>query len=82
MGADAPPMHIADAEILRAPDRDAPKFQADGETVFILGLAPHSKYDVEVDDQELWEEETDNGGTMVLALPEGTNSAVRMKLRK
>jgi hypothetical protein len=45
------------------------------------GLAPHARYDVEIDDQELWEEETDAGGTLMLALPEGTDAGVRIRRR-
>jgi hypothetical protein len=36
---------------------------------------------VEIDDQELWEEETDAGGTLMLALPEGTDAGVRIHRR-
>jgi hypothetical protein len=36
---------------------------------------------VEIDDQELWEEETDAGGTLMLALPEGTDAGVRIRRR-
>jgi hypothetical protein len=67
--------------ILSARDRDAYRFHADEEQTFVIGLAPHARYDVEIDDQELWEEETDAGGTLTLALPEGTDAGVRIRRR-
>jgi hypothetical protein len=45
----------------------------------VIGLVPHARYEVEIDDQELWEEETDAGGTLMLALPEGTDAGVRIR---
>jgi hypothetical protein len=81
-GASTPPVHIADAVILSATDRDEPRFKVDGELMFVLGLVPHATYDVEVDDQELWEAESDNGGTMVFSFPEGIEAGVRAKRRK
>ena len=81
-GASTPPVHIADAVILSATDRDDPRFKVEGEVMFVLGLAPHSVYDVEVDDEELWEAESDNGGTMVFSFPEGIEAGVRMKRRR
>jgi len=47
----------------------------------VLNLTPHAHYDVEIDDQELSEGETDNGGTMVLTLPEGIETGIRVKQR-
>ena len=40
------------------------------------------RYDVEIDDQELRDEETDAGGTLVLAIPEGIETGVRVKRRE
>jgi hypothetical protein len=47
----------------------------------VIGLAPHARYEVEIDDQEMSEEETDAGGTLKLALPEGTDAGVRIRRR-
>jgi hypothetical protein len=55
------------------------RFQASTEATFILGLAPHSVYDVEVDDEELAEQETDVGGTLVIALPADMETGVRIR---
>ncbi len=69
-GATIAPIHIGDAVLMSGHDPEF-KFQADGEALFVLGLTPKSVYDVEVDDEELSENETDSGGTLVIAIPPG-----------
>lgn len=78
-GAIADPVHVGEAVILTARTPDAARFHAGAEAVFILNLAPKTLYAVEIDDQELREEETDAGGTLVLSLPEGIASGIRVK---
>ena len=80
-GAATKPVRVGDAVLLSAESKDASKFRADAEAVFVLNLAPAAHYDVEVDDEELSDMETDAGGTLVLAFPEGTNTGVRIKRR-
>lgn len=80
-GAVADPLRVSGIVVLSARDRDAYRFRVDQEQTFVIGLAPHALYDVEIDDQELWEEETDAGGTLVLALPEGADAGVRIRRR-
>ena len=80
-GAAADPLRVSGIVILSARDRDAYRFHADEDQTFVIGLAPHARYEVEIDDQELWEEETDAGGTLMLALPEGTDAGVRIRRR-
>lgn len=80
-GAATEPVHVGEAVILSARAKDATRFRADSEAVFVLNLAPHAHYDVEIDDQELREGETDSGGTMVLTLPEGIETGIRVKQR-
>jgi hypothetical protein len=80
-GVATKPVRIGDALLLSAERRDAARFHADAEAVFVLNLDPHAVYDVEVDDQELWECETDAGGTLVLSFPEGTDAGVRIRRR-
>ena len=80
-GAVADPLRVSGIVVFSARDRDAYRFHIDQEQTFVLGLAPHARYDVEVDDQELWEEETDAGGTLMLALPEGADAGVRIRRR-
>jgi len=80
-GVAADPLRVSGIVILSARDRDAYRFRADEEQTFVIGLAPRARYEVEIDDQELWEEETDAGGTLMLALPEGTDAGVRIRRR-
>lgn len=81
-GAVPQPVHVGEAVILSAREKDATRFRADSEAVFVLNLTPRSHYDVEIDDQELREEETDVGGTMVITLPEGIETGIRVKRRE
>lgn len=80
-GAATEPVHVGEAVILSARAKEAARFRADSEAVFVLNLTPHAHYDVEIDDQELREGETDSGGTMVLTLPEGIETGIRVKQR-
>jgi len=80
-GVATEPVHVGEAVILSAREKDATRFQADAEAVFVLNLTPRAHYDVEIDDQELREEETDTGGTLVIALPEGIATGIRVKRR-
>lgn len=80
-GAATEPVHVGEAVILSAREKDATRFKADAEAVFVLNLTPRAHYDVEIDDQELREEETDTGGTLVIALPEGIPTGIRVKRR-
>jgi hypothetical protein len=77
-GAQAKPLRAAGALILPAENKDAARFHADAEAVFVLNLTPHAAYDVEVDDEEMCEMDTDAGGTLVLAFPENTDTGVRI----
>ena len=80
-GAKTKPVHIGDAVLISAEAQDAARFEADAEAVFIMNLTPRAAYDVEVDDEELWEVTADAGGTLVLSFPEGTNAGVRIRRR-
>lgn len=81
-GAVADPVRVGDALILpaRTPGPDGfVRFRAEAEAIFVIGLAPRSTYTVEIDDQELREESTDTGGTLVIGLPENVAPAVRIR---
>jgi hypothetical protein len=79
--ANAEPNRIGDALIFYAATKDEGRFHLSSESVYILGLAPLAKFDVEIDDQELREESTDAGGIMVLTLPEGIDADIRLRRR-
>ncbi len=66
---------------MSADSKDATRFRADAEAIFVLNLAPKTHYDVEIDDEEMSDVETDAGGTLVLSFPEGTNTGVRIRRR-
>jgi hypothetical protein len=78
-GAATKPVRIGDAVLLSAGSRDAVKFRANAEAIFVLNLSPRSTYEIEIDDQELSEAETDVGGTLVLSFPEGIDTGVRIR---
>lgn len=50
-----------------------------GEAVFIVGLEPHRTYQVEVDDEEMYEAATDRGGILEVDVPPGKAVGVRIK---
>jgi hypothetical protein len=80
-GASTKPIHIGEAVLLSATSRDAMRFRADAEAVFLMNLTPRARYEVEIDDQELAEIETDAGGTLVLSMREDTDVGVRIRRR-
>jgi hypothetical protein len=80
-GAAIQPVRIGDALLLSADSKDAFRFEANAEAVFVLNLTPRAVYDVEVDDQEMEEVDTDVGGTLVLSFPEGAEAGVRIRRR-
>lgn len=61
---------------------NARRFKAmlkEDEEVFILGLKPRQRYDLEVDGEEIHEERTDAGGILELKLPHKVEVGVRLK---
>jgi hypothetical protein len=51
----------------------------EGNAVFIVGLAPHHTYQVEVDDEQMYEADTDAAGTLEVAVISGKEVGVRVK---
>ncbi|HLH42022.1 MAG TPA: hypothetical protein VKV74_03470 [Bryobacteraceae bacterium] len=84
-GAAAKPIRAGGAVLMNAPAPDPKdgtlRFQASTETTFVLGLTPRTTYDVEIDDEELAEQETDIGGTLVIALGPDREAGVRIRRR-
>ena len=52
--------------------------QEGNETTFILGLKPKAHYDVEIDNEEMFEAQTDPGGTLQLPFPPSKDVGVRI----
>ena len=46
--------------------------------LFVVGLKPRTKYNIEVDDEELREEESDAGGILALNFTAGKKAGIRM----
>ncbi len=83
-GVAVKPVQVGDAVIISAPEAGSDgmiKFQASTEATFVLGLAPKSAYDVEIDDEGLAEAQTDAGGALVIAMPPETQAGVRIRKR-
>ncbi len=45
---------------------------------YVVGLSPNTLYDVEVDDEEVFESRTDSGGILALSFPVGQTGGVRI----
>jgi hypothetical protein len=76
----APPISLKEALICFA--QRTRKFQVtldEEEAVFILGLTPKRAYQVEIDDEEVFEIESDAGGILELDVPRGKPTGVRIK---
>jgi hypothetical protein len=62
--------------------KNAQKFQTilnEDEEVFVLGLKPRRRYEIEVDDEEMTEAKTDAGGSLELKLPHKVQIGVRLR---
>jgi len=51
----------------------------DEDAVFIVGLEPRRTYQVEIDDEEMYEVAADRGGILELDMPRGKDVGVRLK---
>lgn len=76
----APPISLKEALLCFA--ERARKFRVtldEEESVFVLGLKPGRTYQVEIDDEELFEAQSDHGGILELNLPRGKATGFRLK---
>jgi hypothetical protein len=71
------PITVGAASILAG--RNRIKFAVDGEEMYIVGLAAHHRYLVEVDDEEMREEEADSAGTLELKFPPDRSAGIRIE---
>jgi hypothetical protein len=77
---DTPPISLTSATVCFA--QRARKFQLQlepDELVFLVGLEPKRLYQVEVDDEEIYETRTDNGGILEVDLPHGKQIGFRLR---
>jgi len=77
----AAPLSLASAVI--AWGSPAPKLRVqlgeDQHAVILVGLTPSRPYQVEVDDEEVFEQSTDSGGVLVIDVPPGKEIGVRVR---
>jgi len=59
-----------------SPDDERPVKE---EYAYVVGLAPNALYDIEVDDEEVFEAQTDSGGILALTFPVGQATGVRIR---
>ena len=77
---DAPPLNLQEAWICFAPRLRKWKLPVEEEeAVFVLGLEPRRTYQVEIDDEEVYETAADAGGILLLNLPHGKTTGFRIK---
>jgi hypothetical protein len=48
-------------------------------TYYLLGLEPNTRYDIEVDEEGLYESQTDRSGILVMSFPPERKAGVRLK---
>ena len=76
----AAPISLGEAVVCLGPG--ARKFRVtldEEEAAFIVGLEPRRTYQVEIDDEEMFEAVTDPGGILELDLPHGKEVGVRIR---
>ena len=77
---DRPPLSLKEAVVCFG--HTARKFHVkldDAAAVFIVGLAPRKTYQVEIDDEEMYEADSDSGGILEVEVPPGKEVGVRLK---
>jgi hypothetical protein len=72
------PIQIGETVLLIANDALQYKVE-DAARAYVVGLQPRTKYDVEVDDEEMREETTDGAGTLELEFPPETSTGIRVR---
>jgi hypothetical protein len=80
-GVKVNPVRVGEAVLMSAPVGDSFKVEIDSEALFLLGLAPRTTYEMEIDDQEMVEIETDAGGTLVISVPADLHAEARIRKR-
>jgi hypothetical protein len=55
------------------------KLGEDEDAVFVVGLEPHGAYEVEIDDEEMFEASPDGGGIMILYVAKGKDVGIRIR---
>jgi len=53
------------------------RFDAENETILVVGLKPETAFDLETDDEEMREVKSDPGGILEIALPKDRKTGMR-----
>jgi hypothetical protein len=77
----APPLSLEQAVVCfaKAADKFRVKLGEDEDAVFVVGLEPHGAYEVEIDDEEMFEAAPDAGGTLLLDVVKGKDVGIRIR---
>jgi hypothetical protein len=77
----APPLSLEEAVVCFAKtgSRFRVKLGEDEDAVFLVGLDPGHPYELEVDDQEMFETSADAGGILPLEIPKGKEVGIRFR---
>jgi hypothetical protein len=73
------PLALRTAVVIFGDSRFRVKLAEEQEAVIVVGLRPNSMYQVEIDDEEVFEEPADRGGVLVLDLLRGKEIGVRLR---
>jgi hypothetical protein len=75
------PLDVGEAAVCLAQTarRFRVKMGEEEEALFLVGLEPHRTYQVEIDDEEMYETAADTGGIIPLEVPRGKQVGVRLK---
>jgi hypothetical protein len=73
------PLEQAVVCFAKSGDRFTVKPGEEEDAVFLVGLAPRKAYEVEIDDEEMFEAQSDAGGILELETPKGKTVGIRLK---
>jgi hypothetical protein len=76
-----PPLALHSAVVIFGDSRFRVKLAEEQDAVIVIGLVPNRVYQVEVDDEEVFEELADRGGVLVLDVPHEKEVGVRLRAR-
>ena len=76
-----PPLALHSAVVIFGDSRFRVKLAEEEDAVIVIGLVPNRVYQVEVDDEEVFEEPADRGGVLVLDVPHEKEVGVRLRAR-
>ncbi len=73
------PLHIGEALVLVGSSPMRYSAAEDVAAVYVVGLRPGGRYDLEVDDEEMREESADRGGILALEFPKGLRGGFTLR---